>query len=66
MTVSSVASNLDNENQSLVNKNLQIEIDAEDLYNLISQKQLSASQVKCLNLNTKLTLWTLILKSCFR
>jgi hypothetical protein len=43
---------------------LQVEIGAEDLLSLLANKQLAASQLKCLNSNTKSLLCRLLLESC--
>jgi len=46
-------------------KHLQIEISGDDLQQLLTQRAISASQIKCLNKRSKLCMWALLLKSCF-
>ncbi|MNN60164.1 hypothetical protein D3C81_1753320 [compost metagenome] len=46
-------------------KRLQTEISGDDLQQLLSQRAISASQIKCLNSHTKISLWSMLLKSCF-
>jgi len=49
----------------LAENSLQIEISANNLLTLINHNYLTVNQVKCLNLKTKHSLWSLLLKSCF-
>lgn len=55
----------DRAEKSEQDERLQIEICACDLLPLLSKRELTACQLKCLNKKTKLLLWTLLSQSCY-